>query len=143
MKYIKENKELLLKYLMIIISNIVLYILTSFYFRNYEYGSIIMFVLIVIDDYIIYNYKGTKKFKIYLDILCCFIVGLIMLFFKNDALLYSYYLFNLFFANNIVFMQSRKSEKIFNRGLQYISILLLTILCMVLNIVIYLIIFGI
>ena len=143
MKYLKENKSLLLKYLLIIISNILVYILSSYYFRNFEFGSIIMFILVVIVDMLIYHYKGKKVFKVYLDILCCFIIGLLMFFLLYNVIIYSYFLFNLFFANNIVFMYSRKSEKIFIKALQYISVMLITLLCMFLNILLFLIIQGI
>lgn len=136
MNYLKENKELLIKYLFIIISNILIYILSNFYFKNFEYGSIIMFLIVIAFDMFIYYYKGTKKFKIYLDIISCFVIGLILLLFIDDPIYYSCILFNLFFANNIAFMQSRKSEKVFLRGLQYLLIIFITILCMILNLLI-------
>ena len=136
MNYLKENKELLIKYLFIIISNILIYILSNFYFKNFEYSSIIMFLIVIAFDMFIYYYKGTKKFKIYLDIISCFVIGLILLLFIDDPIYYSCILFNLFFANNIAFMQSRKSEKVFLRGLQYLLIIFITILCMILNLLI-------
>lgn len=143
MKYIKENKDLLLKYVMIIISNILIFILSNYYLKVFgDYSSIIMFILIVIDGMIICYYKGTKKFKVYLDIICCFSIGLLMLLFVKDAVFYSYYIFNLFFANNIVFIQTRKSDKFFIRALQYMSIILITILCMFLNLLVYYFIYG-
>ena len=136
MNYLKENKELLIKYLFIIISNILIYILSNFYFKNFEYSSIIMFLIVIAFDMFIYYYKGTKKFKIYLDIISCFVIGLILLLFIDDPIYYSCILYNLFFANNIAFMQSRKSEKVFLRGLQYLLIIFITILCMILNLLI-------
>ena len=75
MKYFRENKSLLLKYLMIIITNILLFIFCEYYFRNSEYSSIVTFMSVTIFDYIIYYYKKTKKFVVCIDILCCFIVG--------------------------------------------------------------------
>ena len=143
MKYLRENKILLIKYLMIIIFNTIIYVLSNYYFRDYEYGSIIMFIIIVISGLIIYKYKEKLRFKIYLDIICCFITGLLLYIFIDDAIMYSYYLFNIFFANNIVFMISRKSEKIFIRGLQYLSIIFITILAMFLDLLFFLLIQGI
>ena len=137
MKFLEKNKELFSKYLLIIISNILLFILCDFYLKNFEYASIVLFLLIVIDGLVIYNYKGVKKFNVIYDILTCFIIGLIMLLMERDIFVYSYYIFVLFFANNIVFMLSRKSEKYFIKLLQYFLTLVLTILCMFMNLIVW------
>lgn len=137
MDYLKKNKDLLINYLLIIISNILLYIFCGFYLKNFEYASIIMFLLIVIVGLIIYNFRNCIKFKIYLDIICCVLLGFVMMFFENKPIMYSYNLFNMFFANNIVFMLSRKSEKYFKRVLQYILIIVIAILCMLINLFVY------
>jgi len=71
MKYIRDNKVMLLKYLSVVVSNILLYILVSFYFRNVENNFLILFVVVAIFDYIIFNYKDKIKYNYLLDIICC------------------------------------------------------------------------
>ena len=41
-KYIKENKKLLIKYSLIIVSNILLVILNNFYLKNNNYKNMIL-----------------------------------------------------------------------------------------------------
>lgn len=142
MKYIKENKELLLKYLLIIITNIIIYILCSFYFKTSTYKNIIMLLIVVILDMIIYHYKGTNKFNIYLDLITNILIGLILLILERNMLNYSNVLVSLFIANNIVFTRSRISEKFLKKTLQYIMILINTIICMFINLLIFYSIFS-
>lgn len=137
MKYIKNNKELLIKYLFIIISNILIYIICNFYFKTSMYKDIITLLIVVIVDMIIYYYKGTRKFIYYLDLLTNFIIGLILMLFIKDSLSYSNALFSLFFANNIIFMRSRFSDKFLKKTLQYLMIFIYTILTMFVNLLIY------
>ena len=73
MKYIKENKELLFKYFLVLISNILIYFICDFYFASNKY--ILMMVIAIIVDLIIYYYMGTKVFKYYLDFIVNFIVN--------------------------------------------------------------------
>lgn len=143
MKYIKENKELLLKYLFIIITNIILYIFCGFYLENSMYKDIILLLVVVILDMIIYHYKGKLKFNLYLDLLCNIIVGFILLIFeRNNMLSYSQILVSLFIANNIIFTRSRLSEKFWIKGLQYVLIIINTIICMFINLMIFYSIFN-
>lgn len=142
MKYIKENKKLLLKYLLIVVSNIVLCILCSFYFKTSTYKNIIMLLLVIVLDMVIYYYKEKEKFNLYLDIVCNIIVGLILLIFERNMLSYSNILVSLFLANNIVFTRSRLSNKFFMKTLQYMMILINTIICMFINLLIFCSIFS-
>lgn len=137
MKYIKENKKILLKYLFVIITNILLYIFCSFYLKNSTYKDIIMLLIVVIVDIVIYYYKGIEKFNLYLDLLCNIIVGFILLIFERNMLSYSKILVSLFIANNIVFTRSRLSNKFWMKILQYIMILINTIICMFINLLIF------
>lgn len=141
MKYVKDNKELLIKYLFIIINNILIHVICSFYFKTSMYKDIVILLIVVIVDMIIYYYKGTKKFIYYLDILTNFIIGLILMLFIKDSLSYSNALFSLFFANNIIFMRSRFSDKFLKKTLQYLMIFIYTILTIFVNLLIYNIIF--
>lgn len=133
MKYFKENKVLLEKYLLIIIFNIILYILNSFYLKNSDIGTIVMLILVFIFDMFIYYYKGTVTFKYYLDIICNILVGLLLTIIIDDYYIYSTNILSLFISNNIVFARSRLSNKFFKRSLQYMLIFLITILCMIIN----------
>lgn len=142
MKYIKENKKLLLKYLFVIITNILLYIFCSFYLKNSTYKDIIMLLIVVVVDIIIYYYKGIEKFNLYLDLFCNIIVGFILLIFERNMLNYSKILVSLFIANNIVFTRSRLSNKFWMKTLQYIMILINTIICMFINLLIFYSIFS-
>ena len=65
-----------------------------------------------------------------------FILGLIMLLFEKDPLSYAYVIFNFFFANNIVFMISRKSKNVLKRGVQYVLVMFFTLLYMILNLMV-------
>ena len=67
-----NNKVLYLKYLFILISNILVYILCNFYFDTYKY--ILMILITVAIDMFIYYYKKKSEFKFYLDIICNFMV---------------------------------------------------------------------
>ena len=113
MKYIKENKKLLLKYLFVIITNILLYIFCSFYLKNSTYKDIIMLLIVVIVDIVIYYYKGTKKFNLYLDLLCNIIVGFILLIFERNMLSYSKILVSLFMCSliGIIMMLMHKAQR--------------------------------
>lgn len=137
MKYIKENKELLLKYLFIIITNIILYIFCGFYLKNSMYKDIILLLFVVIIDMIIYYYKGKLKFNLYLDLLCNIVIGFILFIFENNMLSYSKILVSLFIANNIIFTRSRLSDKFWIKGLQYILIIVNTIICMFINLMVF------
>ena len=137
MKYIKENKELLLKYLLVIITNIIISIMCNFYFKNTEYRYLIMLGLAVIIDFIIYYYKGTKVFNTYLDFITNFIIGLILIIFCKYQLDYASICFSLIFANNIIFMRSRYSDKFFKRSLQYLLILIFSIISLFINTLIF------
>lgn len=137
MNYIKENKEILLKYLYIIISNILLVILINFYLKNYVYKDIILLFITVIVDLIIYYYKGIKPFKIYLDIITNFIVGLILMLFIRNDLYYSYTLISIFLSNYIIFTRSRLKEKTLLKLGQYFSIIILMIINLFINLLIF------
>ena len=135
--YINNNKELIKKYILIILANIIIYILGNFYFKNLEYKDILIFLLILIVSTVIYFYKGTKIFKYELDIISNLITGLLLLPFIKKDIDYSTILFTIFFANNIVYMKSRASEKLLRRSFQYLSILLITVISMIINIAIF------
>ena len=127
-KYFKKNMFLLKKYLLIIIFNILLYILTSFYFKNTEYQPLIMLMLIFVSN--LFIYKGNIIFKYYLDIICNLIVGLLLMVFIHDSYIYSVIILSIFIPNNIVFMRSRISDNFFKRSLQYALSFFITILNM-------------
>ena len=139
MKYIKVNKELLIKYLLVLISNIILFILCNFYFSNNKYMALILLFIIIILNMIIYYYRGNKTYKWYLDIICNIVVGIILMLFIKDRLEYSNILLSIFLANNIIFMRSRYSDKIYKRCIQYLMIFGYTIICMFINILLFII----
>ena len=128
MKYIKENRELLNKYLLILMSNILIYILCSYYFRTSKYIYVYVLFINIIFDMIIYYYNGTIKFKVYLDFILNIIISLILLSFINN--IYDYYsiVFSLVFSNNIIFMRSRYRENIFIKSLQYLMIMIYSLI---------------
>lgn len=128
MKYINDNKSLLIKYGLIIIFNIIIYILCNYYFKSSDTGYVIMLFVVFIFNLFIYNYKGQVLFKYHLDIICNLIVGIILLLFIKNNYSYIVVTFSLFLSNNIVFMKSRISDKILLRSIQYLLILLLTFL---------------
>ena len=140
MKYIKDNKKLLIKYLILLILNVVVTILCNYYFKDVRYKDIILLFVVVICDLVIYYFKGIVKYIWYLDIICNFIVGLVCMIFIKDMYNYTSVLLSLFLANNIIFMRSRYSDKIYKKFIQYIKIFIYTILCMFINVGIYLII---
>ena len=142
MKYIKENKELLLKYLFIIITNIILYIFCGFYLKNSMYKDIILLLSIVVIDMIIYYYRGKLKFNLYLDLLFNIIVGFILLIFERNMLSYSKVLVSIYIANNIIFRRSRLSNKFWIKSLQYILIIVNTIINMFINLIFFYSIFN-
>jgi len=133
MKYLINNKKMLLKYIGIIISNILIYILVSFYFKKYEHNFLIMFFLCAIFDYIIYIYKGKVKFNYLLDLLVCLIIGFILNFIIKDNTIYTTVLFSLFISNNFIFMRSRINDNFFRLMLQYLMIIIITIISMLIN----------
>ncbi len=135
-----KNKNLLLKYLSIFIMNIVLVIFVNFYLNKFEYSILILLFLVVIMDSIIYYYNDECRFNPILDILLNFIVGFILMWFIKNINIYSNTLFSIFFANNIVFMRSRYSDKFYKRFFQYIMIFVYTILCLLVNNVLFLVI---
>ena len=57
--------------------------------------------------------------------------------YKYFLLSLSYNNMNIMFANNIVFMRSRFSDKFIKKSLQYLMILIYTILAMFINLLIY------
>jgi len=130
MEYLKKNKKMLLKYLAIIVTNILTYIFVNFYFRNYEHNYLIMFVLIAIFGELINIYKGKVKFEWPYDLMTCVIIGIILSFFIKKDLTYATIILALFIPNNFVFYRSRKTEKILKNLLQSLSILLIVILSM-------------
>ena len=132
MKWFKDNKQLLYKYLLVMIFNIILHILINFYFKESEFVAIYLLFAVLISDLIIYYIKGVVRYKYYLDIICNIILGFILLFTK-DFYIYTTSLFSIVFANNIVFMRSRLSEKLLIRSLQYFLILLVSLLCVSIN----------
>jgi len=122
-EWFKNNKNLLHVYLYIFISNIILCIFCNFYFRSIDFKEILLLFAVVIVDFILYL-KYKVKFKFYFDIIVNFIVGLIlMLFYKNLNVILS-----IFFANNIIFVKSRLSNKFILRSLQYIMMLGYTVI---------------
>ena len=137
MEYIKTNKDLLMKYLYIIISNILIVILCNFYFKNSEYKDIFIMFIAIIFDMIIYYYKGIKSFKILLDSLVNFIIGLILMFFYKDIISFGIVLFSLFFSNNLVFIRSRLKEKFWKNTLEYILVFIINIIIIFINMCLY------
>lgn len=135
---IMKSKNLFLKYLFIIISNILIYILCNFYFDSYKYVFMLLFSVVL--DMFIYYYKGTIKYKFYYDIVCNFIVGLILLLFIKNEYNYMSVLFSLFLSNNVIFMRSRLSEKFFKKFLQYLLIFIYTIVCIFINVFVFILI---
>ena len=136
-KYINENKNLILQYLYIIISNILVTILVNYYFKNFIYKDILLLGLVLIFDMVIYYYKGKNRFVFYLDLLVNIFVGLLILVSTNKLIDYSTILLSLFLANNIVYVRSRLSDSFIKMTLQYFMVLAYTILGMLLNIIIF------
>lgn len=136
-KYINENKNLILQYLYIIISNILVTILVNYYFKNFIYKDILLLALVLIFDMVIYYYKGKNRFVFYLDLLVNIFVGLLILVSTNKLIDYSTMLLSLFLANNIVYVRSRLSDSFIKMTLQYFMVLAYTILGMLLNIIIF------
>lgn len=137
MNYIKERKVLLLKYLSIIVGNILLYILCNYYFNGWTYKDILLLLLVVVVDMIIYSYKEKKVCEPYLDMLTNLIVGFILMFFIDNNVVYSNVLLSIVFPNNIVFMRSRYSDKKWKKFLQYLMILIYTIISLFINVLVY------
>lgn len=137
MKIIKENKELLLKYLLVIITNIILYIFCGFYFKKFIHKDILMLLAVVIMDMLIYHYRGKVKFNLYLDLVCNIIIGFILFIFEKNMNSYSQIIVSLFIANNIIFTRSRLSDKFLIKSLQYVSIILNTIISMFINLLLF------
>lgn len=143
MKFIKENKELILKYLYIIVSNILIVILCNFYFRNSDYKDIFILFIALIIDMIIYYYKGKRKFKFLLDIISNIIVGVLLLLFYRDSISYGIVLFSLFFSNNITFIRSRLKDNFWLNTLQYILVFFGIIFTVFVNMCIFSLIYNI
>lgn len=137
MKYFKDNKNLFSKYLMILVLNVLLFIFCNFYFKNFKYCTIVLLILIIISDMIIYYYKKLDKFIWYYDFILNIIVGFIVMIFIKDTVLLANNLFSIMFANNIVFMRSRFSDKFIKKSLQYLMILIYTVLAMFINLLVY------
>jgi len=133
MKYFNENKMLLKKYGLIILFNILAYLLCNFYFNSSDTGYIIMLLVVLIFNLFVFNYKEKTKYKYYLDLLCNFLVGVILLLFIKNINLYIIVTFSLYLSNNIVFMKSRLSEKIILRSIEYALIFLLTLLSTIIS----------
>lgn len=133
MKYFNENKMLLKKYGLIILFNIIAYLLCNFYFNSSDTGYIIMLLVVLIFNLFVFNYKEKTKYKYYLDLLCNFLVGVILLLFIKNINLYIIVTFSLYLSNNIVFMKSRLSEKILLRSIEYALIFLLTLLSTIIS----------
>ena len=137
MKYIKDNNKLLVKYGVIALLNIIVFILCDYYFKKSDTGYAIMLIAVFIINLFVYNYKEQIIFKYYLDIICNFLVGIILLIFIKNINLYIIVTFSLFLANNIVFMRSRISDKILLRSIQYALILMLTMLSTLISLTIF------
>jgi len=137
MKYINDNKSLLIKYGLIIIFDIIIYILCNYYFKSSDTGYVIMLFVVFIFNLFIYNYKGQVLFKYHLDIICNLIVGIIFLLFIKNNYSYIVVTFSLFLSNNIVFMKSRISDKILLRSIQYALIFLFTLLSTVISLILF------
>ena len=137
MSYIKKNKKLICKYIYILISNILIYFFSNYYLRNINNKEIILLFIILIVDFIIYYYKDTVKFKYYLDFIHGLFITIILLFFIKNEYLFLINIFSINFSNNILFMRSRYNENIIKRTMQYIWILLSTLLLMLIGIVLY------
>ncbi len=140
MKFIKENKNLLLKYLLIIVSNIIIVILSNYYFKNSYYKDLYMLFIIIIFDFIIYFYHGKVKFNYVYDFIVNIIICLSLMFI-NDKMSYFITMFNVTFSNNIVFMRSRIVDKFWIKTLQYVLIFILAVIEMFICGFIYLCIF--
>lgn len=130
---IKKNKELLLKYLFILISNIIIFIFINYYFKSSSYKELYMLFATIIMDMIIYYYKGIKKFIWYYDFLINFIIGIILLLFIKNNLYYATVLFSLVLSNNIIFIRSRLNTNFFKRSLQYILMFINTLISVFIN----------
>ncbi len=133
MKYLKDNKLLIIKYLFIFISNILIYYFSSFYLKNINNKEIIMFFIIFIIDYIIYFYKSKTRFKYIYDTILNILLSLILIIFEKNTYLYGINLFSIVLANNIVFMISRYNENIYKRTLQYLWILIGSIIVLIIG----------
>lgn len=131
------NKDLILQYLYIVISNLLLTIFVNYYFKNFIYKDILLLVLVLIFDVIIYYYKGKNKFIFYLDLFVNIIIGLLILLFTSKLVDYSNMLLSLFLANNIVYVRSRLSDSFIKMTLQYFMVLVYTVLGMFINIMIF------
>ena len=137
MNFIKENGCLLKKYSLIIIFNIIAFLLCDFYFKKSDTGYVIMLLLVIIFNLFILNYKEKIKFKYLLDLLCNFLVGLILLLFIKNVNIYLIVTFSLYLANNIVFMKSRLNKKILIRSIEYALIFLLTLSSSIISLLLF------
>lgn len=135
------NKLLLRKYLLILISNILIVIFSNFYLVSSEYKDLIELLVLIIISFLIYIYKEKLEYNYILDFLICFILGLIFMFIK-DKMIYVYTIFNVDLANNIFFMKSRLSDKFIKKSFQYALIFVITVLEVFINGFIYLTIFD-
>jgi len=141
MKKIKENENLLKKYCLIIIFNIISYLLCNFYFKSSETGYVIMLLVVFIFNLFMLNYKEKTKFKYYLDLVSNLLVGIILLLFIKNINIYIIVTFTLYLSNNIVFMKSRLSEKILIRSIEYALIFLLTLFSTIISVMLFYIIY--
>jgi len=141
MKFINNNKELLKKYLGIIIFNVITYILIGFYFKNMEYNFLIMFALTIIIDLVILNIKESSKCIIWLDFITCLIVGFLLSIFIKDDLTYSVCIFSFYLANNFIFCHTRKETKFFKIVFQYAISIFIILASMFINLAFFVYIF--
>ena len=130
MEYVKNNINLFKKYGLIVISNIVIFILTNYYLKNFEFKYLVMILINTLIDLLIYYYKGKVIFNKYIDYIVNIIIGLIIIFFAKNIIEYDTILFSLLFSNNIVFIRSRLSEKFIVKSSQYLLMLFNTIVVM-------------
>ena len=128
MKYLKDNKQLLLKYVYMFIMNILLFIICNFYFNSSQYKYLIMMLLNIISNMFIYYYKGTVKYKIYLDFILNITLSLILLLFINNTYDYCSVVFSLLFSNNIIFIRSRLSANFIKKSIQYLMMFIYSLL---------------
>ena len=131
------DKNLIKKYILIIISNLVLYLLSRYYLNFTDYKYLIMLVLVVIVDLFIYYYKEKIQFNLYLDFLTNLMISLILIIFNKNVLEYCSVVFSIVFANNIIFMRSRFSDKLFKRSIQYLMILIYSLITLFLSICLF------
>ena len=141
MKFIKKEKDLLLKYIYILIMNILLFILCNFYFKSSQYIYLILLLLNTVVSTIIYYFNGIKEFKVTLDFTFNFILSIILMFIIKNTYEYSSVLFTLLFSNNITFIRSRFSDNHIKKSIQYLMMFIYSLITLMISTFIYILIF--